>query len=408
VVQIPGRIVKLILANEAGDVLGELASFEVKTPWLQEVAEIVEGAKEKFNLNVTIIRLIGVVEQSSGNLVTYLAEVAESANLGDLKLEVCEREFSDAGKRLAYATVGGPAADLVWVTGLLACRDEEICGASQIRTWNLSSIWRIDTKSTSYWLKSVPPFFAHEPQVIELLNDECVPKLVGYEGTRLLMEHIPGNDLYDANFEQMKLMIGRLVKLQCQQIGNADQLVSLGLQDWRVASMATKLKSVIGRHLDAFDSNHRLALARLIKSMPARLEVLANSGLPDTFVHGDFHPGNWRGEADEIIILDWGDCIVGHPMLDFPGLLDRVDASLRPSLKIYWCEQWQLRFPDAELETVSRVIEPLAALRMAWVYQMFLDNIEPSEHVYHQDDPVECISRALALAEDEAEYEGES
>lgn len=399
--QIPGRIVKLILANEAGDVLGELASFEVKTPWLQEVAEIVEAAREKFNLDVTIIRLIEVVEQSAGNLVTYLAEVTGAANLADLNLGACQSQFPDSSKRLPYAAFGGPAADLAWVGSILASRDEEIFDVSQIRTWNLSSIWRIDTKSSIYWLKSVPSFFAHEPKVIELLNHGCLPDLVGYDGTRLLMEHIPGNDLYDADFEQMKLMIGKLVELQSQQIGRVEALVGLGLQDWRVASMATKLKDVVDRHLTAFDSNQQHALHQLVESIPARLEALATSGIPDTFVHGDFHPGNWRGEADEIKILDWGDCIVGHPMLDFPGLLDRVDTSLRPSLKNHWCEQWQLRFPDAELEKVSRVIEPLAALRMAWVYQMFLDNIELSEHVYHRDDPVDCISRALSLASDE-------
>ncbi len=69
------------------------------------------------------------------------------------------------------------------------------------------------------------------------------------------MEHIPGEDLYDANLDQMKMMISSLVSLQCRLMGRESDLLALGLQDWRSSSMAAKLINVVNRNLGAFPRN---------------------------------------------------------------------------------------------------------------------------------------------------------
>jgi len=396
--QVPDRVVRLVLVKSSGEVVGELDTFAVATPWLQEVAEIVTGVADHFKLEVTILRLITTRVEGSTCLATYLAEISDETKLDGIILHASNTALPDSSKRLAYAAVGGPAADLEWATELLQKHGEIVCSKQQIRTWNLSSIWRLDTEHKCYWLKVVPAFFTHEPKVIEQLDDSRLPTLVGASGNRFLMENISGVDLYDARVDQMQVMITHLVKLQGQQVDHAEELVELGLQDWRTSAMFPKLKEVVNRNLDAFNSDEQLRLQSLLSGLPGRMAALDNSGIPYTLVHGDFHPGNWRGEGSQLRILDWGDCFVGHPLLDFPGLLDRVEAPLRPGLKMHWCEQWQQYYPDAKLDIASTLIEPIAALRHAWVYQMFLDNIEPSEHVYHLTDPIDCISRALVLA----------
>jgi hypothetical protein len=45
-----------------------------------------------------------------------------------------------------------------------------------------------------------------------------------------------------------------------------------------------------------------------------------------------------------------------------------------------------------------RIAEPLAQLAYAVRYQEFLDNIEPSERVYHRGDPAAAIRAAVAAA----------
>ena len=45
--------------------------------------------------------------------------------------------------RAPWARPGGPAADLTWADAALAALDRPRSGpAQQVRTWNLSSLWR--------------------------------------------------------------------------------------------------------------------------------------------------------------------------------------------------------------------------------------------------------------------------
>lgn len=50
-------------------------------------------------------------------------------------------------------------------------------------------------------------------------------------------------------------------------------------------------------------------LRSLIRSIPPR----------DTFIHGDFHPGNIMVSGDEFILIDMGDASVGDPIIDLLG-----------------------------------------------------------------------------------------
>ena len=85
--------------------------------------------------------------------------------------------------RLPYAEPGGPDKGLVWAAGVL--RDlgtQQIGPALQMRTWNLSAMWRIPVEGGYVWLKWVPPFFAHEGAVLARLQDGPVPRLLAHQG----------------------------------------------------------------------------------------------------------------------------------------------------------------------------------------------------------------------------------
>jgi len=51
--------------------------------------------------------------------------------------------------------------------------------------------------------------------------------------------------------------------------------------------------------------------------------------------------------------------------------------------------------PGSRPAEALRIAEPLAHLSYAVRYQEFLDNIEPSERVYHLGDPAAVIRHAL-------------
>ncbi len=71
---------------------------------------------------------------------------------------------------------------------------------------------------------------------------------------------------------------------------------------------------------------HPPCTRRLVADLPRRLADLEACGLPETLVHGDFHPGNWRSGTDLPVLVDWGDSGVGHPLFDMPAFLTRIPA----------------------------------------------------------------------------------
>jgi hypothetical protein len=390
----PPRRARLVLVTASGVTLGALPALPVATPWWQDVGPVVEAVRARHGVEVTVLRLLSVAEPDpAGVEITYLAETGQS-----LACEPWEGALDEHPLRLSYARAGGPAADLAWALGVLGRHGmEQIAVAEQVRTWNLSSLWRIPVRGQTLWLKVVPPFFAHEGAVLEALAGGPVPTLLGHDGPRMLMAEIPGEDLYGAAGAALPPIIDLLVGLQSAWIGRSDELLRRGLPDMRTAALIPAIRSVIDRNASALPRPDQAILASFSEQLPGRLARVAECGLPDTLVHGDAHPGNLRGEGGRLTMLDWGDCGVGHPLLDQPGFLDRIAADDVAPSRRHWHEAWKLAAPGSDPERASCLLTPVAVARQAAVFQAFLDRIEPSEHPYHRADPAERLSRVAAL-----------
>ena len=125
--------------------------------------------------------------------------------------------------------------------------------------------------------------------------------------------------------------------------------------------------------------------------------MLAGCGLPDTVVHGDFHPVNWRSDGGPAVILDWADAHLGNPVLDGLRAIGFLPPGLRAVAADAWTAAWTAAAPRSRPAEALRIAGPLAHFAYAVRYQEFLDNIEPSERVYHHGDPAASIRAALAL-----------
>ena len=81
--QFPPRQVSLLLCDHDGRRIGALPPFEVEVPWWPEAEPVVAGARARFGIEVTVLRLVAspVAERAAGGPVTYLAEVAEPVPL---------------------------------------------------------------------------------------------------------------------------------------------------------------------------------------------------------------------------------------------------------------------------------------------------------------------------------------
>ncbi len=158
-----------------------------------------------------------------------------------------------------------------------------------------------------------------------------------------------------------------------------------------------RIGDVVTRNAERLAPEDRLTLRQFVDGLPRRFADIAACGLPDSFVHGDYHPGNLRGEGDSLTVLDWGDCGVGHPLLDQPAFLGRIRADAVEVCRRRWHDAWRAVAPGSDPDRASLLLGPVAAARQAVNFEGFLDNIEPSEHPYHRDDPGERLTVAATL-----------
>ena len=369
------------------------------TPWWPDVAPIVAAVRDRDGLDVVILRLLQADRpHPPGGTVTYLAEVAEPRAAESRAIEPWTGTIDDDPRRMSYAPPGGPAADLAWARSAMAAAGIEPAGqAAQIRTWNLSSLWRLPSRRGSLWLKVLPPFFAQEGRILGLISGHPTPRLVASDGPRILMEEIPGEDLHGAHGAVLPAMVGVLVALQADWIGRDDDLLAAGAPDWRAPAAAASIGSVVevaGTRLAADD---RARLDRFVERLPERFAAIAACGLPSTLVHGDFHPGNFRGAPGALVLLDFADSVLGHPLLDMAAFLDRVPPTEVPALRATWFAAWRTAVPGCDPERAASLLAPIAAARQAAIYQTFLDAIEPSEHPYHHTDPQAWLDRTARI-----------
>ncbi|WP_027343553.1 aminoglycoside phosphotransferase family protein [Hamadaea tsunoensis] len=383
------RTVTLVLADATGRVLGALPPFEVELPWWQESAQLVAGARELHGAEVTVLRLLdGDRPAPPGGAVRYLAQSAAPVP----GLSPVDLELTSDPRRTAYAEIGGPARTLDWARGVIGPFE-----ARQIRTWNLSAIWRLDTADGHrYWIKEVPGFFGHEPAMLGWLADRgfgpAVPRLVAVDGHRMLLEDIPGEDLYSAGPGVREAIVAAVHPIQRVALDAADELLALGVPDRRSAELIKVITAVVDEHGD--DPR----LTDLVAGLPERFAAVAGCGVPETLLHGDLHPGNARGDAGHLTILDWGDCSLAHPAFDILRLTERTGPEETAALIGQWADLWRETVPGCEPERAVELLRPVVALRHAAVYAEFLRNIELSEWPYHVEDVPFWLSQAAGLA----------
>ncbi|MBP8247814.1 MAG: aminoglycoside phosphotransferase family protein [Phenylobacterium sp.] len=395
----PPRFARLVLITPDGALVGALPALPVATPWWQDVAPVIEAVRAAHGIEVTVLRALEIAPNPKSVKVTYLAEVAAPVAAA----EPWDGDLDEQPLRNSYAKLGGPTGDLAWANEILAEKGLTPAGPPrQVRTWNLSSLWAIPVQGQTVWLKAIPRFFAHEAPLIAALAGEAVPTLLGQDGGRFLMAELPGQDLYDAEIDQLFAMVDLLVGLQAKWVGREAELFALGLPDWRAPALTAAITEVFERTAPELSTKNRGALTAFIADLPRRFADLAACGLPDTLVHGDFHPGNLRGDSERLALMDWGDSGVGHPLLDSSAFLDRVPAEALDAVRAVWLAHWREAVPGSDPAKALTLLAPIAAARQAVIYRGFLDTIEPAEHPYHAADPVDWLTRTAALVRAES------
>jgi hypothetical protein len=379
-----GRTVSAIVTHGT-TCAGVVGPFPVDIPWWAEVEPVVAHLEEILGVPVVVLRLL-TVEGADGardGHVTYHVEALRPPP------DLSRFDFAndDHPLRLPWARASGVRELLAW-----AARHVSLTGRpEQRKTWNLSALFRLPAAGGQLWLKAIPPFAAAEPIAITAfaqIDPDLVPAVLASAPGRLLLADVPGTDCWDAPPELAADAVHRLATAQ-SRIGRPPD----GIPDRRPEILAAAVRDLLDGPVAAELSPDEL---RAAERLQPRWEMLAGCGLPDTIVHGDFHPGNWRRGDGAPVFLDFADAHVGNPVLDGLRAIDYLPAGRRRAVAGAWIAAWSAAVPRSRPAEALRIAEPLAHLANAVRYQEFLDNIEPSERVYHLGDPAAVIRQALA------------
>lgn len=388
------------IVSVGDQVLGAAPVFTVDSPWWPDVELVTQRLDAMLGVPTAVLRLVDVAggQPPRGGQVTYHVEASAAPVMPVTLDDVDPGVLRPEPLRAAWAERGGPAAILAWADAELARRGRPRTGPPvQVKTWNLSCVHRLPTARGPVWSKVVGAFQRCESVPVGAVagvDPTLVPVVVAADASsnRTLLDHVPGVDLWQAGEHTVRTTVTRWVAAQAMLAA-----VPVAVPDLRLETLADRVAPVLDRVADQLAFAERGAVATLLVGLPRRIAAIREAGVPDTLVHGDFHPGNWRAvDGGPARVVDWADSYLGHPAADLLRLRRYLPDERRAAADSAWTEAWRTAVPGSDPATVIPLFAPLVHLHGAYVYQRFLDHIEPAEQPYHRDDPAAELRAALS------------
>lgn len=211
----------------------------------------------------------------------------------------------------------------------------------QSRHWGISAVMAVESPEGRWWFKAASGPFRHEAAVTAFLHraqpDVITPVLaVDVDEGWLLLDDIEG-DVVGEDPAPTAAAFERLLDLQLALVGRTADLLAAGCPHRPLGALARGVDVALASPL--LQDTLALPAARidqLVETLHDATASVAAIGVPDTFVHGDFHPGNVITSPHGITIFDWSDAAVSNPVVDvatwaswFTDDADRVDSVYR-------------------------------------------------------------------------------
>lgn len=371
--------------------------FEAPEPWWSYVEPVTAHLDELLGTRTAVLRLVDVSDPVTGRggRVTYHVEASEEPrNLDRSQRPDWDRITQPHPFRTAWAYPGGPRRLLDW-----AAQHVELTGPPvQLKTWNLSCVYRLPTATGPVWMKATSPFMRNDADIIQHVSRydaSLVPAVLASDTERQwsLLAHAPGEDCYQTDEDTIRAVVRRWVAVQASA---ATEPLPSGVPELPSSALPAELAKLLDGEAGAkLGEQDRCEGQRLLERMPELVAELESAGLPHTLVHGDFHSGNWRSDGSTLTIVDWADAFLGDPAYDAFRLSNWLPDHQVADARRTWADAWRTLLPGCEPERATRPMTVLAHVISALVYQRFLDNIETDERVYHEDDPVTELQAAF-------------
>jgi hypothetical protein len=383
------------LVSVGGRFVGRAPTFEVEPAWWNDVTAVTRRLDEALGVRTVVLRLVHADEAviGRGGRVVYHVQALDEPRAGVLDetpYDGWDAIVEPHPLRATWAEVDGPERMVAWARSILGPVDPV-----QVKTWNLSCLLQFP----GAWAKAISRFCSVDADIIEHIHryDETLaPKVLGIsaENRWSLLAHAPGIDCWTPDRPTVENVVSRWVAVQAALAAEIDELRAPRLLANELADEVERLLGIVV----VLPERLKPMVEQLLTRLPSIVAELEASGLPNTLVHGDFHPGNWRSDGTARSVVDWADTFIGHPSLDIQRLLSWLPNEKHEHAVEIWTTAWKRQLPDSDPHRALAPMSVLGHLVYAVVYQRFLDNIEPSERVYHEDDPASELQAAVDAA----------
>jgi hypothetical protein len=212
---------------------------------------------------------------------------------------------------------------LHWINQQLARHHTRPQGQVQARLRPWSVVLRIPLSNGQLaWFKANPPGSAFEPALAQALHTWVPGKVL--EPLAVDTSHAwslmpDGGPLFaqtlrrdSRDINSWEEMMREYAQLQHSLTRHADQLLALGLPDFRPSRLPERLSAHL-RSTSALQPHERTELRSRLPLFTAWCQQLAASTVPSSVDHSDLHDGSVLASGGRYIFFDWGDASLAHP-----------------------------------------------------------------------------------------------
>jgi Phosphotransferase enzyme family len=247
-----------------------------------------------------------------------------------------------------------------WLDDVLAGRGRRRTGPAWVhRVWGLSAVLRVETETGPLWFKAACDHFRQEAAVHAVLDARLpglVPAVVAADESRgwLLLEELAGHTDATRAPGAAAAVADRYPAAQAGARAWLPDLRTAGAPERSLSSTLRGWRELLDREIER---GPRADLSGVAGDVERQLTEFWDCGFPDTLVHGDLHLGNVAHDGLRVVLFDWTDACVSHPLLDAQHLLRSSGRDTRVAELIR--HRWQEAFPRARDERGLR-LAPLA------------------------------------------------
>ena len=403
---VPHPFAEELLVSHSHTTLSLPTIAQDDTNFWQSVAHVNELARAQLGLHVTTRRCLAWEIDPAAQIQTksYLLELAAlpptlpngirwlARDAALMHLPNAERAVVDAWldwqrgddpQRVPWYECGWMAQVRAWLTHEFG----PLVAVEQLRSWQRSAIVRATIGQQRFFLKAVPPMFAHELALSTWLAQRFPAITSTIHSTLpergwLLMHEVAGEPLdVRPNLHRWAEALRQYAELQVSTVPYAANLKALGLPDrsgaWLCASFDSLLADENALLVDLPGGLPSAELTRLrsrASLLHEQCSHLLALDIPPALEHGDF--GAWQILADNerIAFLDWSDAALANPLFSLASFLMELPAALGSpeayeALVAAYLKPWEAVLPRGRLEEAWALSRTLAGLYYASVYQ---------------------------------------